>query len=143
MWYVKQQSNIAHSVAEAEYCCLTPGVHQIRWVRSLMFELRLGYNRATACYTDNTTAQKFAENPVHHTRMKQLHLKFLDLRDLCEWNVIALGRVRTEVNPADIGTNALGAADLEPKANIFFDGLSNLEYEPITRDLTVENDASV
>ena len=75
--------------------------------------------------------------------MKQLHLKFLDLRDLCEWNVIALGRVRTEVNPADIGTNALGAADLEPKADIFFDGLSNLEYEPITRDLTVENDASV
>ena len=104
MWCSKQQSNIALSVAEAEYCCMTPGVNMVRWARNLLYELGMGYARATAVYTDNTTAQSLASNPVHHSRMKQLHLKSLVLRDINKCAVVCCGRVSTSENPADIGT---------------------------------------
>ena len=143
IWGTKQQGNIAHSAAEAEFCCMTPGTKQARWVRGVFHELGLGYRRATGIYTDNTTAQTLATKPVHHTRMKQLHLKFLELRDLTEWGVIALGRIRTELNPADVGTKPLGPHDFEPKADLVLSGISSLEFEEVDRKLTEPNDASV
>ena len=143
IWGTKQQGNIAHSAAEAEFCCLTPGTKPVRWVRGLLYELGMGYRRATGVYTDNTTAQSLATNPVHHTRMKQLHLKYLDLRKLTEWNVIAPGRINTEYNPADIGTKPLGPNEFEPKADLVLNGIENLEYEDVERKETVPNDASV
>ena len=143
IWGVKQQDNVAHSAAEAEFCCLTPGTKPVRWVRGMFHELGLGYTRATACLTDNTTAQTLATNPVHHTRMKQLHLKYLDLRDLTEWGVIAPGRVKTELNPADIGIKPLGPHEFVPKAKLVLEGIEELEFEDVERKKTIENDASV
>ena len=143
MWCTKQQSNIAQSTAEAEYCCLTPGVNQVRWVRAILHELGVGYVRATPVYTDNTTAQNFVENPVHHSRMKQLHLKFLNLRELSEWHVIVCAKISTQVNPADLGTKPLGAIETERKSRVFFEGLEHLDYEPVKRLETIPNDASV
>jgi hypothetical protein len=143
MWCSKQQNNIAQSTVEAEYCCLTPGTNMVRWTRGIMYELGLGYKRATTIYTDNTTAQSFVENPVHHSRMKQLHLKFLNMRNQSELGTIVCGRVDTKENPADIGTKALGAIDTEKKSNAFFEGLKTVDYNPVARSLTVDNDYSV
>jgi hypothetical protein len=143
MWVTKRQNTIAQSTAEAEYCCLTPGVNQVRWVRSILYELGVGYTRATPVYTDNATAQNFVENPVHHSRMKQLHLKYLLLRELSEWNVITCGKIDTSVNPADLGTKPLGAIETERKSLVYFEGLSHLDYQPIERRETTLNDASV
>ena len=143
MWCSKQQPNIALSVAEAEYCCMTPGVNMVRWVRNLLYELGVGYTRATAVYTDNTTAQSLASNPVHHSRMKQLHLKSLVLRDINKCGVVCCGRVSTSENPADLGTKALGASETERKANYFFNGMSHIDFEPIARPLTTPNDYSM
>ena len=143
IWGVRQQGNVAHSAAGAEFCCMTPGTKPIRWVLGLFHELGIGYTRATGCFTDNTTAQTLATNPVHHTRMKQLHLKYLDLRDLAEWGVIAPGRVRTELNLADIGTKPLGPHKFEPKVKLVLEGIEELEYEKVGRKNTIENDAFV
>ena len=109
----------------------------------MLHELGLGYRRATAVYTDNTTAQSLVANPVHHSRMKQLHLKYLSLRDYNECHVIACGRIPTGVNPADLGTKPLGGNETKRKADIYFYGLGNLDYEPIERPLTLPNDYSV
>lgn len=93
------------------YCCLTSGVNQLQWVRSVLHELTLGYVRATPVYTDNITAQNFVENPVYHSRMKQLYLKFPNLRELSEWHVIVCEKIPTEVNSADLGTKPLDASE--------------------------------
>jgi hypothetical protein len=143
MWNSKQQRNVAQSTAEAEYCCLTPGVNMVRWTRNVTYELGRGYRRATAVYTDNTTAQGLVANPIHHSRMKQMHLKYLGLRDISEKHVIVCGRINTKSNPADLGTKPLGGNETESKSSIFFNGLSTLDYELIERPLTEPNDYSV
>ena len=103
------------SVAESEYCIITPCTHSVRWVRSFMYMLGCAYRRATPVYTDKTTALSLAQNLVHHTRMKQIHLKYLALRELTEYNVISLGKVDINVNSADIGAKTFGAAETEVK----------------------------
>ena len=57
MWQVKQQSRIAQSTGEAEFCAATPGINQVVWVRQLLHELGVDYTRATAVYTDNDLAR--------------------------------------------------------------------------------------
>ena len=142
MWCSKQQTTIAQSSAEAEFCCLTPGVNVVRWTRNLLYELGMGYSRATGVYTDNTTAQGLVANPVHHTRMKQLHLKYLYIRELNSNHIISCGRVTTQDNPADLGTKALGANETAKKSNTFFNGIGELELEEVDRPITTDNDYS-
>lgn len=103
MWQVKQQPRVAQSTSEAEYCTITPGVNMVVWIRELLHEMSLGYVRASAIYTDNDVARSMVENPVHHSRMKQIGVKYHMLRQLVELNIICAGRIATAKNPADIG----------------------------------------
>lgn len=72
--------------------------------------------RATPFYTGNTTAQNFVENRVHHSLMKQLHLKI---------------------------TKPLGAIETDRKSLVYFEGLQHLDYEPVQPLETILTDASV
>ena len=95
MWQVKQQPRVAQSTSEAEYCTITPGVNMVVWIRELLHEMSLGYVRASAIYTDNDVARSMVENPVHHSRMKQIGVKYHMLRQLVELNIICAGRIAT------------------------------------------------
>ena len=80
MWQTKQQTRVAQSTGEAEYCAITPGVNMLIWVRTLLHEMRLGYTRASAVYTDNDAARSLVANPVHYSRLKQIGVKYHMLR---------------------------------------------------------------
>ena len=143
MWQAKQQPRIAQSTGEAEFCAVTPGVNQVVWVRQLLHELGVGYKRATAIYTDNDVARALISNPVHYTRMKQISIKYYMLHDLVALHIIVAGRVDTKLNPSDIGTKPLGRREFEFKANIYFNGIGDLELTPLERPLTLMNDEYV
>ena len=40
--------------------------------------------------------------------MKHIHTRFLFIQDLVFWKLITMKSVKTDVNPSDIGTKALG-----------------------------------
>jgi hypothetical protein len=103
----------------------------------------MGYSRATAVYTDNDVARAMAENPIHHTRMKQICLKYFLVRYLTRLCVIVMGRIPTGWNPADIGTKPLGGVEFWKKAEIFFCGLDILfgyGFEEVLRPFLVSNE---
>jgi hypothetical protein len=75
--------------------------------------------------------------------MKQIGVKYFMLHDLVNLHVIVAGRVSTKVNPSDIGTKPLSRREFEGKANTFFDGIGELELDPIERPLTVASDEYV
>ena len=140
MWQAKQQSRVAQSTGEAEFCAVTPGVNQVVWVRHLLSELSVGYSRATAVYTDNNVARALMENPVHYTRMKQIGVIYFMLLDLITRHVIVAGRVPTEVNPADLGTKPLSRREFEAKADSYFNGIGDLDLDPVERPYTEQSD---
>ena len=143
MWCVKQQGRVAQSTGEAEFIAMTPGCNMVVWIRSLLSELRLGYIKATATYTDNETARILSENPTKHSTMKQISIKYLMIRQLRALNIIVGGRVGTDVNPADLGTKPLGVRELTKKSNTFFDGIGDLAYTQVERPTTILNDEYV
>ena len=140
MWQAKQQSRIAQSTGEAEFCAITPGVNQVVWVRHLLQELSVGYTRATVVYTDNNVARALMENPIHYTRMKQIGVIYFMLTNLIARNVICAGRVPTGLNPADIGTKPLSRREFESKAEYYFNGIQDLELPPVERPVTDKSD---
>ena len=143
MWSAKQQGRVAQSTGEAEFLALTPGCNMVVWLRSLLSELKLGYTRTTAMYTDNETARVVSENPTKHSTMKQITLKYLMIRQLKSLNIVVGGRVTTKANPADLGTKPLGVREFMNKSKTFFDGIGDLEYTAVERPLTILNDEYV
>ena len=59
-------------------------------------------------YIDNRSALSVAKNPEHHGCMKHLDLRFYWLRDVVHSGLIQVHHVRTEDQPADILTKAMG-----------------------------------
>jgi hypothetical protein len=105
--------------------------------------MRLGYSCASTVYTDNNNARILAENPVHHSRMKQISVKYFLIRELVNLCVVTTGRIATEWNPADVGTKPLGRSEFARKVDMFFDGLDSLYrlgFTQIDRPLLVRND---
>jgi hypothetical protein len=142
-WKSGKQGKLAQSTGEAEFLCLTPGVNQVTWIRNVLSELLMGYSRASTVYTDNDVARAMAQNPVHHTRMKQVCLKYMLIRELTALCVIVMGRVSTDINPADLGTKPLGILEFTKKVDIFFLGLDALHsygFKQVIRPLLVSND---
>ena len=134
---------MAQSTAEAEFLAITPGSNSLVWLRNVLKEMGLGYARASTVYTDNDVARATSNNPVHHSRMKQISLKYFLVRDLIKLGVIAVGRIDTTLNPADIGTKPLGRLEFDRKVDIYFLGLDSfykLDFYEIERPLLVEND---
>ena len=118
IWKSGKQPKVAQSTGEAEFLCLTPGSNNVVWLRNLLKELSLVYSRASTVYTDNDVARAIALNPVHHSRMKQVAVKYFMIRDLIILGVIAAGRVDTSLNPADTGTKPLGRIEFDKKVDI-------------------------
>ena len=142
-WKSGKQTKVAQSTAEAEFLAITPGSNSLVWLRNVLKEMGLGYARASTVYTDNDVARATSNNPVHHSRMKQISLKYFVVRDLIKLGVIAVGRIDTTMNPADMGTKPLGRLEFDRKVDIYFlglDSLYKLDFYEIERPLLVEND---
>jgi len=75
--------------------------------------------------------------------MKQISLKYFVVRDLIKLGVIAVERIDTTMNPADIGTKSLGRVEFDRKADIYFlglDALYKLDFYEVERPLLADND---
>jgi hypothetical protein len=140
-----QESRLkSHRVlGKQSFLCLTPGVNYVVWIRNLLSEMKLGYACASTVYTDNNNARILAENPVHHSRMKQISVKYFLIRELVNLCVVTAGRIATDLNPADFGTKPLGRAEFIRKVDMFFSGLDSLYqlgFTQIERPLLVSNE---
>ena len=84
-WKSGKQNKVAQSTAEAEFVTITPGSNSVVWLRNVLKEMALGYSRASTVYNDNDVARATSNNPVHHSRMEQISLKYFVVRGLIKW----------------------------------------------------------
>lgn len=67
---------MARSSTEAEYRALTEAASEVKWVHSLMTDLRLPLTATPVLYCDNIGATYLSANPVFHSRMKHLAIDY-------------------------------------------------------------------
>lgn len=106
-WCSKRQPSVSIATGEAEYVAMSQAAREILWLRSLLLELGFAQEGSTILLGDNRAALVLAENPVAHTRSKQIDIRFHYLRELVERGVVKVQYTESAAQAADGLTKAL------------------------------------
>ncbi|CAM8883258.1 unnamed protein product [Rhodiola kirilowii] len=100
------QPLVALSTTESEYIAICDACKEAVWLQGLLFEAKL-IDKCTVIYSDSQSAIHLSKNPVYHERTKHIEVKYHYIRELLNSGIIALLKVPTADNPADMGTNVV------------------------------------
>jgi hypothetical protein len=115
-WASKKQNSVALSTAEAEYiagghCCA-----QLLWMRQTLRDY--GYKLSKVpLLCDNESAIRMADNPVEHSRTKQIDIRYHFLRDHQQKGDIEIAYVNTQNQLVDIFIKPLDEKTFSKRRN--------------------------
>jgi hypothetical protein len=108
-WSSRKQSSVALSTAESEYVAAASCCSQILWIVATLKDYGVTLKNIPL-FCDNNSAISIAKNPVQHSRTKHIDIRYHFLRDHAEKGDVALHRVDTEYQLADIFTKPLDSS---------------------------------
>lgn len=115
LWKSRKQRSTALSSTEAEYMAMSDAGRELMWLCQILHEIHFLPQGPTVLHYDNTGSAALANNPVHHSRSKNIDLRYHFIRSLVKKNHVSLEYVKTKELLADILT--------KPLARINFEGL--------------------
>jgi hypothetical protein len=108
-WSSHKQSSVAQSTTEVEYVAAASCCSQLLWITYTLSDFGEECSHVPLM-CDSTRAISVAKNPVLHSRIKHIKVKYHFLRDNVEKGNIDLIHVPTEKQLADILTKPLDQA---------------------------------
>ena len=110
-WSSRKQRIVADSSCYAEYIALHDSAREVIFLRQLLDGLHLLPSRATPVHCDNNAASILSEDHVFHARVKHIRVKYHVIREMVENGEVAVTRIRSSDNTADILTKPLARPD--------------------------------
>ena len=105
-WRSKKQSVVARS-AEAEFRTMAQGICEGMWLRRLLLELKIPFQKSMRMLCDNQAAKNIAKNPVHH----EIDRHFI--KEKIEEGTIKMVHIPTTLQTENILTKALPRTTVE------------------------------
>ena len=105
-WKATLHSTVALSTTEAEYMAVTEAVKEAIWLRGLLGELSLRQGLTTV-HCDSQSAIHLTKNQMYHERTKHIDVRYHFIREIIGQGQIAVKKIGTEDNPADMFTKPL------------------------------------
>ncbi|KAL2241729.1 UNVERIFIED_CONTAM: Retrovirus-related Pol polyprotein from transposon TNT 1-94 [Sesamum indicum] len=105
-WKSQLQHIVALSTTEAEYIATTEAFKEAIWLDGLIKEIGFSKEKLVV-FSDSQSSIQLCKNPVFHDRTKHIDVRFHFIRDIVGKDVIKLEKIKTEENPADMGTKSL------------------------------------
>ena len=87
------------------------------WLQEIMQELKQ-IKYSTVIYSDSQSSIHLCRNPVYHEKSKHIDIRLYWIRAKIEEGTIGLEKVRTEENPADMGTKVLSVSKFRHCLNL-------------------------
>ncbi|GKA18489.1 hypothetical protein Tco_0698404 [Tanacetum coccineum] len=135
-WSAKKQQSVAMSSAEAEYIAAAGCCANILWMKSQLTDYDIIYEKVPI-FCDNTSAIAISNNPVLHSRTKQIDIRYHFIRDHVLKGDIELHFIPTQYQLADIFTKPLDEPTF--KRLIVELGMLNIDSKPEASALPEEN----
>jgi hypothetical protein len=75
-WLSKKQSSISLSTTEEKYIAATTCCTQVLWMKQTLQDIQVKYDEPISILCDNTSAISISKNPVMHSKMKHILIKY-------------------------------------------------------------------
>nr|GEZ60127.1 retrovirus-related Pol polyprotein from transposon TNT 1-94 [Tanacetum cinerariifolium] len=108
-WSSKKQNCVSISTAESEYVAVSGCCAQVLWMRTQLTDYGFFYDKVPINY-DSKSAIAISCNPVQHTRIKHIDVRYHFIKDHVEKGTIELYFVGTEYQLADLFKKSLPEA---------------------------------
>nr|GEY92912.1 hypothetical protein [Tanacetum cinerariifolium] len=105
-WSSKKQYYTALSTTEGEYVSLSACCAQVLWMRTLLRDYGFHFNKIPIYY-DSKSAIAISCNPIQHSRIKLIAVRYHFIKEHAEKGTIKLYFVKTDYQLADLFTKAL------------------------------------
>ncbi|KAL2235785.1 UNVERIFIED_CONTAM: Retrovirus-related Pol polyprotein from transposon TNT 1-94 [Sesamum indicum] len=103
-WKSQLQHIVALSTTEAEYIATTEAFKEAIWLEGLVKEIDFLKSKGTI-FSDSQSSIELCKNYVFHDRTKHIDVRYHFIRDIVVKELIKLEKIKTENNPADMGTH--------------------------------------
>ncbi|GKA82991.1 putative ribonuclease H-like domain-containing protein [Tanacetum coccineum] len=122
-WQCKKRTIVANSTTEAEYVTATNCCRQVLWIQNQM--IHYGFNfMNTKIHIDNESAISIIKNPVSHSRIKHIEIRFHFIKDYYEKILIEVIKIHTDNNVADLLTKGFDVTRFNFLVLVFVVGMS-------------------
>nr|CCA21002.1 copiatype polyprotein putative [Albugo laibachii Nc14] len=112
-WASRRQSIVAQSTAEAEYVAACEACMGGQGLRNILLQVFADVKYIFRIGIDNQAAYVMATNPTYSRRRRRIKLRWHYVRDQVAKRNVNLWKLKTDVNPSDIMTQALASEMLE------------------------------
>jgi len=129
-WNVSKQKTPSSSPTESKYKSLHHATLEVIWLRQLMMEMGFAQQEATIIYEDNESSIDCTRNPVSHSKMKHIDIKYHVIRDYIEQGQIDVRWISTTEQLADMFTKPLPPALFHRFRNQLLNVPSETSVEP-------------
>jgi hypothetical protein len=106
-WLSEKKSSISLSTVEAKYIATTTCCTQVLWMKKTPTDIQVEYNEPIPIYCDNTSSISISNNPLMHSKMKHIPIKYHFLREQVAEKNIRVECVGTKDQVVDIFTKLL------------------------------------
>ena len=100
-WMSKLQETVALSTTEAKYIAASDASKEANWLKDLLNEIGRMHKRVNV-FCDSQSAIHLATNPAYHNKTKHIDVRYRFLRHVIDRRKVALKKVHTWENCADI-----------------------------------------
>ncbi|CAO1618293.1 unnamed protein product [Jaminaea pallidilutea] len=105
-WRTQTQHCVTLSAVEAELVAASETLREVLFIKNLLEELDVPITPTIR--TDSMGCIQVARDPAQHWRLKHIDTRYFFLRDYAQSESLNIEHVRSESNPADIFTKAVG-----------------------------------
>nr|GEY39470.1 retrovirus-related Pol polyprotein from transposon TNT 1-94 [Tanacetum cinerariifolium] len=105
-WSSKKQDCTSMSSAEAKYVSLSTCCTQVLWMRTQLTDYGFHFDKIPM-YCDSKAALAISCNPVQHSRIKHIDVRYHFIKEKVEKGIVELFFIGTEYQLADFFTKAL------------------------------------
>ena len=106
-WASRKQASVTLSTTEAEFMAACAATQESLWLKMILEELQQEVPRPMILYEDNQACIFLANSESNHQRAKHIHVREMFIKQHVSAGDVALEKVDTKDNIADLFTKAL------------------------------------